>query len=71
MTGPIDITFLTGAMSWKIWSLAVKSLGLTCQISYDFEDNGLNHLLGLDDSREVALAMVMDSGSMSLSVKQR
>jgi SagB-type dehydrogenase family enzyme len=38
--------------------LALKSLGLPYQVSYDFDDAKVNDLLGLDEKMEVALALV-------------
>jgi SagB-type dehydrogenase family enzyme len=38
--------------------LALKALGLSYQVSYDFDDDRVNDLLGLDEKREVALALV-------------
>ena len=38
--------------------LGLKALGLPFVLSYDFDDTLANHLLGLDQTREVALAML-------------
>jgi len=38
-------------------ALSLKALGLPCDITFDFDDLALNHLLGLDEDREVALAL--------------
>jgi SagB-type dehydrogenase family enzyme len=38
--------------------LALRALGLSYQVSYDFDDDRVNDLLGLDEKREVALALV-------------
>jgi SagB-type dehydrogenase family enzyme len=38
--------------------LALKALGLSYHVSYDFDDDHVNQLLGLDETREVALALV-------------
>ncbi|MEW6347775.1 MAG: SagB/ThcOx family dehydrogenase [Thermodesulfobacteriota bacterium] len=38
--------------------LALKSAGLSCLVQYDFDDAGVNALLGVDPSREVCLAVV-------------
>lgn len=38
--------------------LALKALGLSFVLSYDFDDSLVNRLLGLDETKEVALAMV-------------
>jgi SagB-type dehydrogenase family enzyme len=45
--------------------LALKSQGLPFRLTYDFEDEGVNHLLGLDEAREVALAVVHVLGNGS------
>lgn len=37
--------------------LALKVLGLPANLTYDFDDNRANHLLGLDDNREVTLGL--------------
>ena len=42
--------------------LALKALGLSYRVSYDFDDDQVNNLLGLDKEREVALALVSMSG---------
>lgn len=42
--------------------LALRALGLSCQVSYDFDDHEVNDLLGLDEKREAALALVSLSG---------
>lgn len=44
--------------------LAVRSLGLSCAVGYDFEDEGVNFLLGLDGEREACLAVVGISGGV-------
>ena len=38
--------------------LAVRSLGLPGEGTYDFDDAGVNHLLGVDGEREACLAVV-------------
>ena len=38
-------------------SLSLKALKYPFEISFDFDDSAVNHLLGLDESREVALAV--------------
>jgi SagB-type dehydrogenase family enzyme len=38
--------------------LAVRSQGLSCEVTYDFDDAGVNHLLGVDGDREACLAVV-------------
>jgi len=42
--------------------LALKALGLPYHVSYDFDDDRVNHLLGLDEKREGALALVYFEG---------
>ena len=42
--------------------LALKAVDLPCTLSYDFDDNKINRLLGLDDSKEVCLAIVRIPG---------
>ncbi len=37
---------------------ALRSAGLSCIVHYDFDDAGINALLGVDSSREVCLAVV-------------
>ena len=43
--------------------LALKAFGLPFTLSYDFDDHGANHLLGLDDSKEVCLAIAQVPGT--------
>lgn len=38
--------------------LALKALQLPCDLSYDFDDEKANHLLGLDEEKEISLAVV-------------
>lgn len=38
--------------------LAIKGLGLPFRLTYDFDDTETNHLLGLDETKEVVLALV-------------
>lgn len=38
-------------------AVALKSQGLPYRLSWDFDDDRLNHLLGLDDQKEVSLAV--------------
>jgi SagB-type dehydrogenase family enzyme len=45
--------------------LALKGQGLPFSLTYDFEDDRVNHLLGLDEAREVALAVVHVFGKAS------
>ena len=42
--------------------LALRALGLSYRVSYDFDDDRVNALLGLDEKREVTLALVSLSG---------
>jgi len=42
--------------------LALNSLGLNPELSFDFNDDEANHLIGLDDNKEVCLAAVSVSG---------
>jgi SagB-type dehydrogenase family enzyme len=42
--------------------LALNALDLPCTLSYDFDDNRINRLLGLDDSKEVCLAIAQIPG---------
>jgi len=37
--------------------LALKALGIPWNLSYDFDDGMVNHLLGLDETKEVSLAV--------------
>ena len=46
--------------------LALKALGLSYHVSYDFDDDRVNPLLGLDEKREVALALVFVPGQENL-----
>jgi SagB-type dehydrogenase family enzyme len=46
--------------------LALKSLSLPYPISYDFDDDRVNRLLGLDENKEVALALVFLFGQDSV-----
>jgi SagB-type dehydrogenase family enzyme len=45
--------------------LALKALGISFRLSYDFDDRALNRLAGLDEGREAALAVVQVQGSES------
>ncbi len=44
-------------------TVALKFQGLHYRLSWDFDDTRLNHLLGLDDKKEVSLAVCHVSGS--------
>lgn len=48
-------------------ALALKALGFPFTLSYDFDDGNANHLLGLDEAKEVALALVQVHGDQSVS----
>ena len=39
-------------------NLALKALGVPFSLSYDFDDKKVNHFLGLDETREVSLAVI-------------
>jgi SagB-type dehydrogenase family enzyme len=47
--------------------LALGALGLPCQFTYDFDDREVNHLLGLDPSKEVALALCRVPGDTGVA----
>ena len=51
--------------------LAVRALGFSCQVSYDFDDDRVNALLGLDEKREVALALVSLSDQDAASEQKK
>ena len=42
--------------------LALKALRFPCHLSYDFDDRLMNDFLGLDESKEVSLAVVQVTG---------
>ncbi|MFH1351904.1 MAG: SagB/ThcOx family dehydrogenase [Pseudomonadota bacterium] len=46
--------------------LALTSQGLPFNLSYDFDDERVNHLLGVDETKEVALSMLHIPGKDSL-----
>jgi SagB-type dehydrogenase family enzyme len=46
--------------------LALKALGCPFSLTYDFDDAEVNHLLGLDESREVSLAVGQVPGDDSV-----
>ncbi|MFH1488499.1 MAG: SagB/ThcOx family dehydrogenase [Pseudomonadota bacterium] len=46
--------------------LALRALRLPCRLSYDFDDRLTNDFLGLDDSREVSLAVAHIAGRMEM-----
>ncbi|MEE9611837.1 MAG: SagB/ThcOx family dehydrogenase [Desulfatiglandales bacterium] len=48
-------------------ALALRALGHPFNLSYDFDDENANHLLGLDEAKEVALALVQVHGDQSVS----
>ena len=45
-------------------SLSLKALKYPFETNFDFDDNAINHLLGLDESREVALAVCRLKGKL-------
>ena len=47
--------------------IAMKALRLPLNLSYDFDDMRVNHLLGLDEMKEVSLAIAHLPGSESIS----
>jgi SagB-type dehydrogenase family enzyme len=49
--------------------LALKALKLPFRMSYDFGDIAVNRLLGLDDQKEVTLAIIELAGSEGISKK--
>ena len=48
-------------------TLAAKSLGIPFDLSYDFDDGKINHLLGLDQKKEVSLALAHLPGAGPVS----
>jgi len=51
--------------------LALKALKLPFRMSYDFDDIAVNRLLGLDDQKEVTLAIIDVPGSKGISKKHK
>lgn len=51
-------------------SLALKALGIPFDLSYDFDDGRINHLLGLDLKKEACLALDYVPGTGPLSGSQ-
>ena len=51
--------------------LAMRALGLSYKVSYDFDDDRVNALLGLDEKREVALALVTLSDQDGASERKK
>jgi SagB-type dehydrogenase family enzyme len=45
--------------------LALKALGFSFRVTYDFDDDRVNRLLGLDTAREVALGLVFLPGGQA------
>lgn len=45
-------------------TLSLKALGLTSEKTFDFDDRAVNHLMGLDEDREVALAVCRVKGTL-------
>ena len=60
----------TGHVAENVF-LALKALKLPFAISYDFDDIALNHLLGLDDQKEVTLAIIDVPGDKGISKKHK
>ena len=50
--------------------LSLKALDLPSFLSYDFDDTKVNHLLGLDETKEVCLAICCVPGSGGLHEKE-
>jgi SagB-type dehydrogenase family enzyme len=46
--------------------LAIKSLDLPCQVTYDFDDTAVSAFLGVDSGREACLAVIRIPGRSSL-----
>ena len=49
--------------------LALKAMGLPFTVSYDFDDDSVNRLLGLDEQKEGALAIIDVPGGKGISEK--
>jgi SagB-type dehydrogenase family enzyme len=49
--------------------LALKALNLPFSVSYDFDDGEVNRFLGLDDQKEVALAMIDVPGEKGIPLR--
>ncbi|MDY7035248.1 MAG: SagB/ThcOx family dehydrogenase, partial [Thermodesulfobacteriota bacterium] len=49
--------------------LALKSLRLPFCLSYNFDDRRVNHLLGLDETKEVALSVAQVPGNKTVSAE--
>ena len=50
--------------------LALKATGLPCTIDYDFDDEHMGRLIGLDDQKEISLASVHVGGKSSITQKK-
>jgi nitroreductase len=50
--------------------LALKAVELPYALSYDFDDHGVNRLLGLDETKEVCLSVCYISGAKSLRLEE-
>ena len=50
-------------------TLSLKALGLTYENTFDFDDQAVNHLLGLDEDREAALAVCRVKGTLDSHLK--
>ena len=51
--------------------LALKSSHIPFTVTYDFDDGDVNRLLGLDDQREVALAIIEVPGGRGISLEHK
>lgn len=50
--------------------LALKAVELPYVLSYDYDDHGVNRLLGLDETKEVCLSVCYISGAKSLPLEE-
>jgi SagB-type dehydrogenase family enzyme len=60
----------TGHVAENVF-LALKALKLPFRMSYDFDDIAVNRLLGLDDQKEVVLAIIDVPGDKGVSKKHK
>lgn len=51
--------------------LGLKASNLPFSVTYDFDDKAVNRLLGLDDQKEVALAIIEVPGHRGISLEQK
>jgi nitroreductase len=51
--------------------LALKASRLSFSVTYDFDDGEVNRLLGLDDKKEVALAIIEVPGGRGISLEHK